>query len=219
MLMLMLLLLLLLLLLWMQSIDPDVMFPTLCRQLAMLGAQRLLDPVLRSYPEFVAAAREQPLQLPPDIPRAPKLQRQDSVVQWNVWSANEVYNRYRALTPDPGLCTFLRHHSRPNTILLVKLLEIVSPHKMPSPPSPPSSSSSSSTSSTSSIQSNSFSLSPGQVVFQAPYLWVWTASNSWLAINKLQVSSGRPLNAVEFWHGYHPTTFLSKPIDNNKIVS
>jgi methionyl-tRNA formyltransferase len=180
------------------TIDPDVTFPTLCRDLAVLGTLRLLDPVLRAYPAFVAAAREQPLHISPEIPRAPKIHRHDTVVQWKVWSASEVYNRYRALTPDPGLCTFFWHPTRPATVLLVKLTEIVSPRATSSPPPPPA------------------TPSPGQLVFLAPYLWVWTASNSWLALRKLQISGGRPLDALDFWHGYHPTAFITEDVVDNK---
>lgn len=83
-------------------IEPHETTSELFPRLAELGAQTLLR-TLQGLEEGTLEARQQDHDA---ATYAPRLTKDDSLVDWR-WTAQEIYDRWRALTPWPGLGTAL----------------------------------------------------------------------------------------------------------------
>ncbi|MBG6238081.1 methionyl-tRNA formyltransferase [Mycetocola sp. CAN_C7] len=81
------------------AIDPDATAGRLLDELALSGATFLADIVDR-----IAAGTITPVPQAGDVSLAPKLSIDDGRIDWTA-PAEEVYNRYRGVTPEPGAHT------------------------------------------------------------------------------------------------------------------
>lgn len=94
-------------------IDPDITYPELDRQLAIVGSRLLCE----TLPGFLSGEITPKEQDESEATTCSLLSRDDGEILWQDMNAKQVYNRYRGLTPWPGIWTQI-HGKR------LKLLEI-----------------------------------------------------------------------------------------------
>lgn len=101
-------------------VDPDDTSATLTPKLNQ-AAKTLLHQTL---PEWIGGNITPIVQQDKDATLCQLIERSDGQVVWE-WTAQEVYNRYRAFTPWPGIYTFQKTPSESEeTFKRIKLLEI-----------------------------------------------------------------------------------------------
>ncbi len=82
------------------SIDPDETYLELDKKLAVVGAEALLAAI----PLYISGELQPHAQNDAEATTCTQLSRNDGKVEWNQ-SAEHIYNRYRGLTPWPGIWT------------------------------------------------------------------------------------------------------------------
>jgi len=150
-------------------IDPEETSGELLDRTARLGAERLPE-LLRD----MSAGRITPIpQDDSSATFAPLLQKGECIADWGM-EANEIFNRWRGLTPKPGLFTYLEGKR-------VRICNMSLSSK--------------------SINDES---APGLVKVVDNRLFVSAGSNSWLEILNLQIEGKRSCRAADFINGYKP---------------
>ncbi|KAJ7599065.1 formyl transferase [Mycena floridula] len=85
-------------------LSPDIMFPDLCRQMALEGGDLLVS-VLREMRAGRAKAVPQAEKI--DAPRAPLIKFQDSILDFDSMTAEAIIRRHRALSHQRPLTAYL----------------------------------------------------------------------------------------------------------------
>jgi len=97
-------------------IKPDELAPDLSNRLADLAAQAILETIRAWTGSQIKSQKQDEKQ----ASYCQLIERNDGQIIWNE-SAENIYNKYRALYPWPGIFTFWQKHNTPKRLKLVKI--------------------------------------------------------------------------------------------------